>query len=161
MYSIQQPAFGEKSLGQASQQQANMQPIRPIFVFFFITSFLLSGISFAQKERDFKKENEKATGKPGRDYNYTSGRFVYNPQTGKYEPVEEKWTRQPDEYHYDPKEWSKPKHKKSVYGKNPLKRLFKIKPKSGGGKPDAAPSDKESPSDKTSKPFTTGEEKKK
>ena len=137
-----------------------MQPSSPILICFFVSALLTANISFAQKERDFKKENEKAIDKPGRRYNYTSGRSEYNPQTGKYEPVDGKWNKQPEEYQHDPKEWSKPKHKKGVYGKNPIKRLFKIKPKSGRGKHENAPSDKEAPSDKTNKPFTTGEEKK-
>lgn len=119
------------------------------FVFFVLTNFL-----FAQKEKDYKKENEKAIDKPGSNYTHTSGTSRYNPKTGKYEPVDGEWKKQPEEYHYDPKEWSKPKHKKSVYGKNPIRRLFKIKPKSA--KLETAPSDKK---DKKETPFTTGEEK--
>lgn len=124
-----------------------------IFIIFLIP-FFFSGINlFAQKEKDHKKENEKAIDKPGKNYTYTSGSSRYNPQTGKYEPIEGEWKKQPEQYSYDPKEWGKPKHKKSVYGRNPIKRLFKIKPKSA--KPETQPTEKKEA------PFTTGEEKEK
>ncbi len=107
------------------------------------------------KDKDLKKENEKFIGKPGKNYNYLSGTSRYNPKTGKYETVEGEWKKQPDEFQYDPKEWSKPKHKSRVYGKNPLRRLFKIKPKGEKGKQAPVPSDKKET------PFTTGEGKEK
>ena len=120
----------------------------------FICLFLISAIDlFAQKEKDWKKENEKETDKPGNHYTYSSGSVRYNPKTGKYESVEGEWKKQPEETQYDPKKWGKPKFKRHVYGKNPLRRLFKIKPKSP--KPEANPDNPEK-----EKPFTTGEEKK-
>lgn len=108
------------------------------------------------KPKDYRKENFEQTGRPGDKYTYTSGSSVYNPQTGKYESKEGEWKKQPDAYQYSPKEWSKPKHKRSVYGKNPIRRLFKIKPRSAkpGDKPSDQPGKKETP-------FTTGEEKEK
>lgn len=126
--------------------------MKMIINFFFPVFLLALGPVFGQKQKDYRKENFKSTGRPGDNYTYTSGSSVYNPQTGKYEPKEGEWKKQPEQYSYDPKEWSKPKHKRSVYGKNPIRRLFKIKPKSV--KPGEAPPDKKET------PFTTGEEKK-
>ena len=121
---------------------------------FYLPVFLAPSHLSAQKKNniDPKKENEKQTEKPGRHYTYTSGTSRFNPETGKYEPVEGEWKKQPQEYAHDPKEWKKAKHSKAVYGKNPIKRLFRIKPKSP--KPGTAPSDKQ-------KSYTTGEEEKK
>lgn len=115
--------------------------------------FFLCGQTCAQKgDKDHRKENYKSIGRPGDNYTYTSGSSEYNPATGKHETVEGKWKKQPDEYQYNPRAWRKPKHKSRVYGKNPLKRLFKMKPKSA--KPSGHPSDKEAP-------FTTGDEEEK
>lgn len=129
---------------------------KPTLLFFFCFFSMACYPVFAQKEKDHRKENFKSTGRPGDKYTYTPGTERFNPETGKREASEGEWKKQPDEYSFDPKKWSKAKHKKSIYGKNPIKRLFKIKPKSA--KPDAAPSDKE---EKRDKPFTTGEEKEK
>lgn len=109
-----------------------------------------------EKEKDHRKENFEQTGRPGENYRYTSGKSVYNPETGKYELVEGEWKKQAEEYSYDPKQFKKAKYKSRVYG-NPFRRLFKIKPKSA--KPATTPGDKKG-EEKKEKPFTTGEEKK-
>ena len=120
---------------------------------FIFTLCISQNHLLAQKKnnKDPKKENEKLTEKPGRHYTYTVGSSRFNPETGKYEPVEGEWKKQPEQYAHDPQEWKKPKHSRAVYGKNPIKRLFRIKPKTA--KPETTPSDKQ-------KSYTTGEEEK-
>lgn len=128
-----------------------------VLLLFIILS--AQSVAFGQKkkakDKDYRKENFEQTGRPGEHYRYKSPNTVYNPQTGKYELMESEWKKQPDEYTYDPKKFRKAKHKSRIYGGNPLKRLFKIKPR--GAKPGDGKEDKEQEKDK---PFTTGEEKK-
>ena len=130
-----------------------MKTYLQLLLCFFIVGFFSGRSLFAQKDRDFKKENYKSIGRPGDNYTFTPGTARYNPKTGKYEPIEGEWKQQPEEYHYDPKEWSKPKHKKAVYGNNPFHRLFKIKPKAA--EPGTAPPEQKKD------PFTTGEDNEK